>query len=85
MSCSNPFCRGGTCYGPHAPAPHPCKACISRVARWLRESERIVEDAESLVLIENGSRGSRAILSLAQILRASAIARSREIPGARAS
>lgn len=70
--CSNPYCRAGTCFGPHAPAPHPCKACI---ARWLVESESVCAEAEMLVIVENGSRASRAALGLAQFLRANVVER----------
>ena len=49
-----------------------------QVAAWLDEADRIVDEAEQLVIAEGGSRASRAALRLAIILRSEAFARAKE-------
>lgn len=51
---------------------------VEETSRWVAEADRICSEAEQLVIVEGGSRGSRAALGTAMVLRQSAIAKLEE-------
>lgn len=55
---------------------------LPQVLGWVAEAERIVEEAESLVIAEGASPSSLYLLGVAQTLRGAALVRLARLGGA---
>lgn len=84
-ACGNAHCRDGVCYGPHAPAPHPCKACLRRADALVLEAVKLVGDTEMLVIAEGATPASRKLLRIAHVLLAAAQSKRRQLHARRPS